>query len=310
MSTQASQTAQSRRSLDETSGGARSSRDHAKAPEAAADPWVPACGWYWADDVDDDGDAAPENDPSPAETAAPAPRGAEGPKHPGEQPALCRSGALGGSAPAPAPAPEEDPAAADEEASFDEAEGSSDGGECSSDEDECSSDDDAPPEGSAQPAPTSLAGFEFVRNSAQAVRAPDALPRPKVVWWNGSLPKPTLSIFNDSALAARLCTFCSSMENIKLNTDGEVVRTLCPSCRVVVGHHAPCPKCPGTPNARYVDEVGAIAPVCSACHARAKAPAAKAPAKANRRRGARGGRRARERAARKAAAQRAAAQDS
>jgi hypothetical protein len=95
-------------------------------------------------------------------------------------------------------------------------------------------------------------------------------PPAEVYWWTPvSIPKSTALIFHDPVLYAAICDFCRNMENFAVDDKNRVVRTLCNSCRTVMSQHE-LNRCQGAyaacKGARYVDEVGTIAPLCRGCH--------------------------------------------
>jgi hypothetical protein len=103
----------------------------------------------------------------------------------------------------------------------------------------------------------------------------DITPTPVNVIWIAPpssqiiIPKATQFIFRTPQLYALLCTFCATMRNVVPDPKtGRILQTLCRSCRSLLNEH-PMNSCTGGSERclgrRYVDEVGAVAPLCSAC---------------------------------------------
>ncbi len=97
-----------------------------------------------------------------------------------------------------------------------------------------------------------------------------AEPPEVVVWWTPvSLPKSTTLVFSDPDLYLVICDFCRFMQNLLVDEKGRVVRTFCESCRALLSRHEVNHCTGGTSQCetfRYVDEVGAVAPLCRGCH--------------------------------------------
>ncbi len=96
------------------------------------------------------------------------------------------------------------------------------------------------------------------------------VPPMVIVWWPSvTIPKCTTVIFNDTTLYGMICDFCRTLQNIEINERGAVTRTLCDSCRIIVGRYE-LNACRGVFDGceltRYVDEVGALAPLCRNCY--------------------------------------------
>jgi hypothetical protein len=66
-----------------------------------------------------------------------------------------------------------------------------------------------------------------------------------------------------------LCDFCLELRNLEWWTGGELKQVFCASCRSRINKH-PIAECAGKSarcvKARYVDELGEIAPFCKECH--------------------------------------------
>jgi hypothetical protein len=94
---------------------------------------------------------------------------------------------------------------------------------------------------------------------------------PTVVHWYAPLPLPksTVLIFNDNDLYEAICDFCRCLQNVEVSDTGRITRTICDSCRIVISRHPSSCCTGGTPecvSVRYVDEVGAAAPLCRGCY--------------------------------------------
>jgi hypothetical protein len=83
------------------------------------------------------------------------------------------------------------------------------------------------------------------------------------------LPKPVTDVLETSELCGTLCTFCVSLQNIELGPDGSLVRAFCRSCCTKLGQ-LELHRCKGGSSQcqkyRWVDGLGNVAAVCSACY--------------------------------------------
>ena len=87
------------------------------------------------------------------------------------------------------------------------------------------------------------------------------------------LPKATMQLFERSETRESLCEFCIMMQNVEQRPDGSIVRTICDCCRSRLSASAfgDCPgRGPGCKVHRFVDEFGAVAALCTACHQRGR----------------------------------------
>ena len=122
----------------------------------------------------------------------------------------------------------------------------------------------------AAAAPSALEEAEFAAAEFARYCEEQAEQMPIVYWYSPvTIPRASTLIFGDPDLYAVICDFCRCMMNLVVE-NGRVVRTLCDSCRTVVSRHESnhCPNVSGDicNVYRFVDEVGAVAPLCRGCH--------------------------------------------